>query len=96
MLKGLFGPDSVTSMLRGGLEETSATHREIAARVAGALDASSSVDFPSKLAEQTQAKQADLERDMTQLADTQLRYESEARLLREAYDRLRTAIGNHG
>jgi flagellar basal body rod protein FlgB len=95
MLKGLFGPTTVTSMLRGGLEETSATHRGIAARVAGAIDASSSTDFPGDLA-RSQAAQADLERDMTQLADTQLRYEAEARLLREAYDGLRTAMKSSG
>jgi len=95
MLKGLFGASSVTSMLRGGLEETSATHRAIAARVAGALDASSSADFPGELAK-SQAQEADLEKDMSELADTQLRYESEARLLREAYDRLRSAIRSNG
>lgn len=95
MLKGLFGPTSVSSMLRGGLEETSATHRAIAARVAGAIDASSSTDFPGELA-RSQAAQADLERDMAQLADTQIRFEAEARLLREAYDRLRTAMRERG
>ncbi len=95
MLKGLFGPASLPAMLRGGLEETSATHRGIAARVAGAIDASSRADFPGELA-RSQAAEADLERDMTLLADTQLRYEAEARLLREAYDRLRSAMRDRG
>jgi hypothetical protein len=45
MLRGLFGTNAITSALRGGLEELSATHRTIANRVAGALEASSSVDF---------------------------------------------------
>lgn len=96
MLKGLFGPTSVTAMLRGGLEETSATHREIAARVAGAIQASNTVDFPGALAAQSKEAAPDLERDMAELADTQLRYESEARLLRAAYDGLRTAVSDRG
>ena len=95
MLRSLFGPDTVTSMLRGGLEESSATHRSIAARVAGASEASSNADFPGELA-RSQAQQADLERDMAQLADTQLRFEAEARLLRQAYDNLRTAMRGNG
>lgn len=49
MFKSLFGPDSVTHMLRGGLEETSATHRGIASRVSRALDASTSGDFAGEL-----------------------------------------------
>ncbi|HTO91414.1 MAG TPA: hypothetical protein VMJ70_09800 [Candidatus Sulfotelmatobacter sp.] len=92
MLRSLFGPDTVTSMLRGGLEETTASHRSIAARVAGASEASSNADFSGDLA-RSQAAQADLEKDMAELADNQLRYEAEAHLLRAAYDRLRTAVG---
>lgn len=95
MLKGLFGSNSLTKALRGGLEELSATHRVIAERVAGTLDASSTVDFTQALAQSTaQARraEADLERDMASLADTQLRYEADAKLLQEAYARLRTAM----
>ncbi len=99
MLKGLFGPSSVTSMLRGGLEEASATHRAIADRVAGALDSSSNVPFAEQLearAAQAALSEADLERDMTALADTQLRYEADAKLLQAFYAQLRTAIGDRG
>ncbi len=99
MLKGLFGPSSVTSMLRGGLEETSATHRAIAERVAGALDSSSSVSFSDQLearAAGARPSQVDLERDMTALADTQLRYEADAKLLQAAYAQLRAAISERG
>jgi flagellar basal body rod protein FlgB len=95
MLKALFGPSTMTSMLRGGLEEASATHRAIAQRVAGALPASSSVKFPDALAAQNGQKpvsEADLESDMTALADTQLRYEADAKLLKAAYARLRSAL----
>lgn len=95
MLKALFGPSTMTNMLRGGLEEASATHRAIAQRVAGALTASSSVEFPNALAAQNGQKplsEADLESDMTALADTQLRYEADAKLLKAAYARLRSAF----
>ena len=98
MLKGLFGPTSVSYMLRGGLEEASATHRAIADRVAGALTRSSTVDFADNLSAQTRAQQqeADLQNDMAALADTQIRYEADAKLLQQAYANLRTAIGKNG
>ena len=99
MLKGLFGPGTLTSMLRGGLEEASATHRTIAKRVSGALGSSSQTEFSSAV-EAQRAKQhlgeVDLERDMASLADTQLRYEADAKLLQEAYARLRTAMRDRG
>ncbi len=98
MLKALFGPSTVTSMLRGGLEETSATHKAIAQRVANALSASSPTQFADQLEAQQarQVSEEDLERDMTALADTQLRYEADAKLLQAAYQRLRTAIRDRG
>jgi flagellar basal body rod protein FlgB len=98
MLKGLFGPTTLTHRLRGGLEETSATHREIATRVAGAMASSSATDFAGQLDAATGVKPdaADVERDMAALADTQLRYEADARLLQQAYARLRSAIRDHG
>lgn len=94
MIKGLFGNTSLTASLRAGLEETSSTHKAIARRVAGALSSSSSTDFATDLAKagQKHAQEADLQRDMAELADTQLRYEADAKLLQQAYGRLRTAI----
>ena len=99
MLRSLFGPNALSSQLRGGLEEASATHRVIANRVAGRLSSSANPAFGDKLqAEAAKAQQeADLQRDMTSLADTQLRYEADAKLLRDAYANLRTAIrGDRG
>jgi flagellar basal body rod protein FlgB len=99
MLRELFGPTSLSTMLRGGLEEASATHRAIAERVANALPASSTVDFSAELkasTERAQQTQADLERDMTELADIQLRYEADAKLLQAAYSRLHTAVRERG
>ncbi len=97
MLKGLFGPTTLSAQLRGGLEETSATHRGIAGRVAGLLTSSSPTSFQSELEAQAAAakREADLEQEMTSLADTQLRYEADAKLLQSAYARLRTAIRGH-
>ena len=94
MLRELFGPTTLSAMLRGGLEETSATHRAIAARVSGAVPTSGKVDFASELESQAarKASEADLEHDMVALVDTQVRYEADAKLLHEAYARLRTAI----
>jgi flagellar basal body rod protein FlgB len=99
MLQSLFGIGSVYGMLRGGLEETSATHKAIARRVAGALDASTSTDFSSALqarSGQRKLDQVDLERDMAALADTQIRYEADAKLLQGAYARLRAALKDRG
>ncbi len=93
MLRGLFGPDTTSYMLRGALEQTSATHRGIAARVASASGASTSGGFADQLAAaQAATGEVDLQREMAALADTQLRYEAEAKLLQAAYARLRTAV----
>lgn len=99
MIRGLFGSSSVSSLLRGGLEEASATQRGIGQRVSDALQVSTSTSFAdateAQLAKARQAE-ADIQREMASLADTQIRYEADAQLLREAYQRLRTAIGNRG
>src|SRR5262249_32688246 len=98
MLSALFGATSLSYQLRGGLEEVSATHQGIADRVASTLAQSSSVNFASALnasANRAGADQARLEEDMASLADTQIRYEADARLLQQAYTRLRTAIRDH-
>jgi len=95
MLKDLFGPTSLPAMLRGGLEETSATQKAIARHVAATLSSSTSVDFGSELNAKTAASkvdEADLQRDMAALADTQLRYEADAKLLQSAYARIRSAM----
>jgi len=99
MIRGLFGATTLPAMLRGGLEEASATQRGIGQRVSRALETSTSLSFTdaaqAQLAKARQAE-ADVQREMASLADTQLRYEADAQLLREAYQRLRTAIGSRG
>ena len=98
MIRSLFGPTTVTSMLRGGLEETSATQRGIAARVAQASASSTQGDFASQLegATRRQTPEVDLQQEMAALADTQIRYEASAKLLNGAYAKLRNAIRNNG
>ena len=55
MIKGLFGPSSIPSALREGLDESMAIHRAIAGRVAGAATSSSRTSFEDTLKEK-QAK----------------------------------------
>lgn len=98
MLGELFGSGTLSSMLRGGLGEASATHRSIAERVSRTLEASSSVDFGTSLEARqaaAAASEADLQRDMASLADTELRYDADAKLLQAAYQRLRSAMRDH-
>src|SRR5262245_18395114 len=86
MIKGLFGAGSLTANLRDGLDEMSVRHKAIARRVAGALSASSIVDFAAHLSSaksRARRTDADLQADMSQLADTQLRFETDARLLQQ-------------
>jgi flagellar basal body rod protein FlgB len=94
MIKGLFGNTTLSYALRSGLEEASTTHKAIASRVAGALSSSSSTDFGTDFsaAKGKKVSEADLQKDMAELADTQLRFEADAKLLQQAYGRLRTAI----
>jgi flagellar basal body rod protein FlgB len=99
MIRSLFGADTNVSMLRGGLEETSATQRGIAERVAAATRSSATGDFASQLAAKTGAKpgqqsDVDLQQEMAALADTQLRYEACAKLLQGAYASIRTSFKN--
>ena len=99
MIRSLFGPTALTSMLRGGLEEATATHRSIAERVAGAEQSSTNVDFADAVSAQAGKKrlsEEDLQRDMASLADTQLRYEADAKLLQAAYGRLRSSLRDRG
>jgi flagellar basal body rod protein FlgB len=95
MIKGLFGNTTLPYALRSGLEEATTTHKAIAARVAGALSSSSSTDFGADFSAakgKKKIEEADLQKDMAELADTQLRFEADAKLLQQAYGRLRTAI----
>lgn len=92
MLKALFGPSSNAHTLRRGLDQEMVRHREIARRVAGALESSTQASGDGAAGSPDAA--ADLATDMADLADTQLRYEAEARLLQLVYQGLRSSIRN--
>lgn len=96
MISGLFGQGTVTHQLRGGLEEQSATHKAIAARVANAAQQSATAGFAGQLDASLAARDADLQVDMASLADTQLRYEATTKLLQKSYGDLRTAMRDCG
>jgi len=99
MIERLFGPSSLPAELKAGLDVESARQKTIAARVAGALDASAHDGFAATLRAQGAAGAAppeDLQKDMAELADVQLRFEADARLLHDAYGRLRTAMKSNG
>ena len=66
---------------------------------AGADQSSTNVDFADAVSARAGNKrlsQEDLQRDMAALADTQLRYEADAKLLQAAYGRLRSAMRERG
>ena len=97
MFSALFGPETRIGNLRWSLDDSSTAHKGIAARVAGALESSGNTDFDGALADQAkQAPKVDLEKEMVDLASTQLRYDASAKLLQQAYQGLHTAIKNNG
>ena len=95
MFRGLFGPSSLSHALRESLDESMRTHDSIAKRVADAAMSSASGDFAKALDAAKAGRkpdEADLQRDMAELADTQIRYEAESRMLRGVYSGIRTAV----
>ncbi len=97
MFSSLFGTTTRIGQLRWSLDDSSRTQRGIAARVAGALPASGNADFDAALAGQQQAApKVDIEKEMVDLASTQLRYDASVKLLSQAYQGLRTALKNNG
>jgi hypothetical protein len=96
VINGLFGAGTVTHALRSGLDESVATHRTIAERVARGLGRSTVGDFDGQLQAQMASADQELTQDMASLADTQLRFEAAAKLLQRSYADLRTAIRDRG
>lgn len=96
MFSALFGATTRIGNLRWSLDDSSQAHKGIAARVSGALEASGNADFDQALAAQGKkpAPKVDLEKEMVDLASTQLRYDASAKLLQQAYQGLRVAIKN--
>jgi flagellar basal body rod protein FlgB len=98
MILSLFGVGTDAANLRGGLDETSATQRTIAARIAEATSSSANGDdFASHLGAHKAGtggppSQVDIQQDMAALADTELRYEACAKLLQSTYAGIRSAM----
>jgi flagellar basal body rod protein FlgB len=93
MIRELFGTSSIYGTLRDGLDQATAAQRRIANRVANATNGA----FAAELSKQqggAGASEVDLERSMTQLADTQIRFDATTRLLQKAYAQIRTALKN--
>ena len=96
MIDRLFGAQSLVSQLKAGLDVESARQKRIAAKVAGALVTSANTGFAADLSKNQAAAPEDLQKDMAELADVQLRFDADARLLHDAYARLRTAMKSNG
>ena len=98
MIKALFGPSSLAATLRRGLDMGMAAHNDIARRVASAATSSSqTAPLPGEDAEAAQAaNKKNLADDMADLAEVQLRYEAEAKLLHAVYQNWRTSIRGNG
>lgn len=95
MLYGFFGRVSSSVELREAMDNSSQRTRLIADRVSKATLAN--VDgfaLPPENAEAGADVEGpiDLESEMVTLADEQLHYEATARLLRKAYDQIRTSL----
>jgi hypothetical protein len=96
MIKALFGSTTTPFVLRKGLDETMAAHKQVAERIAGALTSSGEVSTATGTGAGQALDESDLTGQMAALADTQLRYEAEARLLQVVYQGLRTSIHSNG
>ncbi len=98
MLNGFIGRVSSVAQLKDALDVGSARVRAIADRVSRAsLQNQDGFTLPSAPGAAGQAGAAsaggvDLESEMTNLADEQLRYEATSKLLSKAYAQIRTAM----
>lgn len=91
MLFGFFGRVSGAPQLIDALNASSQRVRGIAQRVSGATVGSES-GFAVSGAEPAEQSSVDIEAEMTQLADEQLRYDATAKLLEKAYAQIRLSF----
>jgi len=96
MIRGLFGAGSVYHTLRQGLNDDMMTARRTADRVANAANGDAAIATQQGLQSDGGGETVNLEEEIVRMVDTTYRYDAETRLLREAYSRLRTAIGTRG
>ena len=91
MLFGLIDRVSSAASLKQTLDVSSQRTRGIAQRVATATVQMGS-GFALPPAAPGQPPQVNIEQEMTDLADTQLRFESAAQLLQKTYEQIRTSM----
>lgn len=97
MLKSVFGAGTSPAGLREGLDASAARLRETAHRVANAtngLGPDGEPAFPSELQQaglERAPGEVDLEREMVELANEQIRFDASASLLQRVYAQLRSA-----
>lgn len=90
MLARLLGPGTTVPNLKQGLDRTSADLREVTHRIANA----GTPGFQEILdAQGMPVEGGNLEEDMVNLADGQLRFEAEAQLLQKIYHQIRSSVG---
>ncbi|MBX6363361.1 MAG: hypothetical protein IRZ00_05790 [Gemmatimonadetes bacterium] len=95
MLSGLIGRLSTVSMLKEGLDASSARARVIASRVANASDPGGfavALDGAGQGGAAGVGQPVDLETEMVALADEQLRYQAMASLLQRVYAQVRASV----
>ena len=96
MIRALFGTGTVYNTLREGLTNDLRGARVTANRVANAATGNAAAAAQGGLQGDQGPGNVNLEEELAQMVDTTFRYDAETRLLREAYTRLRTAIGSRG
>lgn len=96
MIKALFGNTTTPWLLRRGLDTSMAEHQRIARKVAAAVTQSDEASGGADGGAAGAQGAADLSQDMASLADTQMRYEAEARLLQLVYQNLRSSFRSNG
>jgi flagellar hook-associated protein FlgK len=90
MLQRLLGPGTSAPSLKQGLDRTSSDLREVTHRLANA----STPGFQSILdAQGALTPGVNLEEEMVNLADGQLRFEAQAQMLQRIYQQIRSSVG---
>lgn len=94
MIRSIFGSNSLAGRVKADMDRSVENLREISHRIANAATPGEQGAFGQVLgAELAEAQAAQLETDMVDLADTQLRFEASNRMLQKLYLQLRTAFG---
>lgn len=95
MLDRLLGSDSIVHDIRGGLDRSTAAVRGVAGRIAAAGAADPGA-FAEALDDAEEARpttrDVDLETEMVDLAEQQIRFDAQARMLEKMYERIRLSV----